>query len=128
MGMGQLEREARLADPRLAHDGDHLPVPTPGLRQRTTELLDLGVSANEAREPASRGGLKTGSHRADPDQLVHVNGGRETLQGHGAERVHPDETLRGRERVGGQEDRADGQLLHPGRQMRRLPHGAVVHP
>ena len=57
MGVGELIEQARLAHPGLADDGHDLPVPVTGALQGAAELLQLGVAADEAGQPATGGSL-----------------------------------------------------------------------
>ena len=63
-----------LPTPGSPDDGRHLAVPLPRLLQRAAELLDLGVAAHEAGEPAGGGRLEPGAHGAGPGQLVDLDG------------------------------------------------------
>jgi hypothetical protein len=77
--MGELPNEARLADTWLAHGGDHLPLTSTGALEREVDRFHLGGAADEPGEPAGRGGLQTGARRADSNQFVDLNGGRDAL-------------------------------------------------
>ena len=74
MRVGELVGEPRLAHPRLAHDGDHLPPAGAGLAEDPAQVLDLGVAAHEAREAAERRGLQPRPRRPRPRQLVDLHG------------------------------------------------------
>ena len=93
MRVGQLVDEARLAHPRLADDRHHLAVPVSGDLLGAAELLQLGVAADEARQPATGGRLQAGARRACPRHLVDLHCVGEPLHRHGAERFDLDVTL-----------------------------------
>ena len=73
MRVGELVDEARLAHPRLADDRRHLTVTVAGELLGAAELLQLGVAADEARQPAPGGRLQAGSRRARPRHLVDLH-------------------------------------------------------
>ena len=128
MRVGELVDEARLAHPRLADDRRHLTVTVAGELLGAAELLQLGVAADEPRQPAPGGRLQAGPRRARPRHLVDLHGVGEPLHRHGAERLHLDVALGQRQRLGRDHDRAGiGELLHPRGQVRRLADGRVVH-
>ena len=128
MGVGELVDQPRLAHPGLADDGDHLAATARRLAEHSAQVLDLGVAADEAREPAAGRGLQTRPRRPRPRQLVDLHGLGEPLHRHGTERLHLDVALGQRQRVGRDHDRAGiGELLHPRGQVRRLADGRVVH-
>ena len=128
VGVGELVEQARLAHPGLADGRHELTVPGASLLEALAELLDLGVPADEAGEPAGRRGLQARSQRADPGELVDLDRGGQALHGHGAQWGHLHEAFGEREGVGRQEDRARiGELLHPRREVGGLADGRVVH-
>ncbi len=57
MRVGELVDEARLAHPRLPDDGRHLTVTGAGELLHAAKLLQLGVAADEARQPTPGGRL-----------------------------------------------------------------------
>jgi hypothetical protein len=63
---GELVVESRLTDPGLADDRDDLPVTRQGALERLTKLIQLVVTADEAREAARGGGLEARARRARP--------------------------------------------------------------
>ena len=62
MGVGDLPHQARLAHAGLPDQGHELAMPSGGAAERLAELLDLGLTTDEAGEPASGGRLKPGPH------------------------------------------------------------------
>jgi hypothetical protein len=48
--VGELVDQPRLANPGLAHEGDHLAAGDASLAEDPAEVLDLRVAADEARE------------------------------------------------------------------------------
>ena len=91
--MGELVDEARLAHPRLADDRCHLTVTVVRELLGAAELLQLGVAADEPRQPPPGGRLQAGPRRARPRHLVDLHGVGEPLHRHGAERLHGDEAF-----------------------------------
>jgi hypothetical protein len=95
---------------------------------RAAELLQLGVAADEPRQPPSDGRLQAGPRLAGPRHLVDLHRLGEAPHRHGAERLHLDVALDQRQRLGRDHDRAGiGDLLHPRGQVRSLSHRGVVH-
>ena len=79
--------------PGLADDRHDLPVAVAGELLGAAELLQLGVAADEARQPARGGRLEPRPRRARPRQLVDLDGVGQPLHRHGAERLHLDVAL-----------------------------------
>ena len=120
--------EPRLPDARLADDRDDLAAAHAGLLQRPAQLVQLVAAPHEPRQAPGGRGLKARADRARPHHFVHLDRAVEPLDLSRAQRLHLEVTLRQLERVGGEEDRAGHRhLLHPRRQVGRLPHGRVVH-
>jgi hypothetical protein len=106
----------------------HLTVAQAGAVEGASELLQLRVPADEAREPPPRRGLETGAGGAGPHQLEHLDRLAEPLDRHRAERGDLDEALGQVQRLGGEPDAAGRrELLHARGQVRGLAHGGVVH-
>src|SRR5262249_60659792 len=74
--------EARLAQARLAHYGDGLPMSGRGALERLRELLELAVPPDEAGQAACGARLEAGASRDAADQLVDRYGRLEPLHGH----------------------------------------------
>ena len=92
------------------------------------QLVQLPVASDEAGQPAGRGDLQTRPRRRETGKLEHFHGLAEPLDGHGAERFHPDVPLDEAEGGGRQQDRIRlRHLLHPGREVGGLAHRGVVH-
>jgi hypothetical protein len=92
------------------------------------KLLQLGVAADEPREPAPGGRLQAGPRRASARHLVDLDRVSEPLHRYGAERFHGDVALGQRQCLGRDHNRAGiGELLHPRGEVRRLADGRVVH-
>jgi len=84
--VSELVREARRADPGLAHDGDDLAVAGRGPAEDPAQLLDLGVAADEAREAAKRRSLQARPRLARSRQLKELDRVREALHRDGPDR------------------------------------------
>src|SRR5215470_13731679 len=69
----ELPVETGFSHARVAHDGDDLPVSRAGPLEGSAEHLDLGVPADEPREPPPRGGLQSRARRADAGDLVDLD-------------------------------------------------------
>src|SRR4029453_6934325 len=124
----ELEEQARFPDPGFPDDRDDLAVTLRGLFPRRPTLLDLGIAADEARQPPPGRSLQTSPRLAGPRHLVDLHGVSEALYWHGAKRFHLDVALGQRQGLGGDHNRAGiGELFHTGGQMRRLADGRVVH-
>ena len=104
-GMDELEEDTGLADAGLAHEGDDLAASGPRVRRRAAQRLDLELTADELRHRA-RG------QRMDPHPGVHaleledLHRLLDALEGVGAHRAHPDESLRERHGVAAEQDAA----------------------
>jgi len=128
MRAGALVGEPRFAHPRLADNGDHLPLAGRSLAQHPAQVLDLGVAADEAREAPERRGLQARARLARPRQLEDLDRLREPLHGDGPKRPHLDVALSEPQGRAGQPDGpGQRQLFHPGREVSGLAHGCVVH-
>jgi hypothetical protein len=93
------------------------------------DLFDLALPTHEPSEPAGSGRLEPGAQWARADQLVHLDRLRHPLHRHRAQRSDLDVAFGEPQGIRGQErDSRPGELFHPRRQVRRLTHGAVVHP
>ena len=94
---------------------------------RAPELLQLGVAADEAREPAPGGRLQAGSHGAAASHLEDLHRFAQPLDVDGAERLDLYEALGQTQRLRAHERGARRrELLHARGQVRRLAHGGVV--
>src|SRR5262245_24147239 len=93
MRVGQLVKEAGLADAGLAHDGDDLAVAAPRLLQRRAELAHFDVAPDEAAQAPARGRLKPRPRLPGRDEVVDLNGSVEALDGNGAEGLDLHEAL-----------------------------------
>ena len=123
-----LPDEAGLPDARLPDEGDDLAVPGGRALKRLAQLLHLAVPADERGQPPGGRRLQPRPNRSRSGHLVDLDGRAQALDRHRAERCHSDVALGQSERLGGQEDRSGcGHLLHPTRQMGRLPDGRVIH-
>ena len=85
MGMGELVEEARPAHSRFADDRCHLTVTAAGRLLGAAELLQLGVAADEAFQPAPRACLETGPRWACSRHLVDLHRVGQPLHRHGAQ-------------------------------------------
>ena len=128
MGMDELVEEAGLPHAGLPDDGHDLAVPATGSLEGPLELPHLAVAPDEPGEPLRGGGAQARPQGSSPDQLVDLDGVREALERHGAERRDLDEPLGQAERAGGdQRGPRACELLHAPGQVRRLAHRRVVH-
>src|SRR5262249_36548583 len=103
MGMRNFPDETGLADAWLANQRDDLAVAGVGARQSLADGFDLGVAADEAREPARRRRLQArarepGAYHEHLDRLA------EPLHGDRAERLDLDVALGEAEGGRGKED------------------------
>lgn len=120
--------EPGLADPRLSDHTYDLPMPCPGLLDRSPQRLHLGIAADEARHSPQRRGLQPRAGRTRPGQLVHVDGCLQPLYAHRPQRAHLHVTLHQLQGAGAQGGGAGcGELLQAGREVSGLAHGTVVH-
>ena len=128
MRMRHLPHEARLADSRFSHDRDHVPLPRSGSTERLVHRVQLALAPHELGQPPRGRRMQSRSTRTSADDLVHVDGSAESLDGHRAEGLDADVTLSEAECRGGEPDAAGScQLLHASRQVRCLTNGGVVH-
>ena len=129
VGVGELPEEPRLAHARLPDHGDHLAVPQAGPVEGAAELLQLGVAADEAREPPPRPRPRGGCERRRlPASSNTSTGSPSPLTGTGPSGFTCDIALGELQRLGREQDGAGiGELLHPRGQVRRLADGRVVH-
>ena len=128
MGVEKLVRETGLAHPGLADHRHHLPVSGPSLLQGLHQSRELGIAADKAGEPAGRGRLQAPPNATGANQLKDLHRRVEPFNGHWPERGGPDVAFRQPERLGRDQDGARlGHLFHAGGEMRRLPHGGVIH-
>jgi hypothetical protein len=125
---GELADDPRLADPGLADQGHHAPVPAAGQLERLAEPGHLLVAAHEAREAAHGGGLQAVAGRPRPGQLVHLDRLRGAPHRHRPEGRHRDVALGQAPALGGEQRRAGtGEPLHLRGQVRRLADRGVLH-
>ena len=128
MGVDELVEEPRLADAGFAHDRDELALPLAGLRRRLADLIHLAVPPHEAAEAAGARRLEPGADGGSSRQLEHLDRRGDALDGNGTEWAHLHEFLGEAQGLGGEPGGAGrGELLHPRRQVRRLPDRGVVH-
>ena len=128
VGGDELVQQAGLAHPGLSHRSHDLTVPRTGRCQRLRQRRDLGLPADKAGEAARHCRLQGAAQRTGADQFKHLHGLRDALDRDRTQGSDPHQALDQPQDAGGQSDTARaGQLLHARRQMRRLPHGGVVH-
>ncbi len=126
--MNELVDQTRLADTRLARDPDDLSSAKPGPPLDRPELLELGVTADEAAQPAKGRRLETASRAPGRGQLVRLHRRRQPLHRDRPEWNHVDVAFGEGQRLGREKDLAGvRELLHPGREVGRLPHRGIVH-
>src|SRR5687767_4799712 len=82
--MNQLECQARLADARLADDGQDLTAPLASLFERAAELLELRVATHEERKAASGSQLEPRPYGADTREFMDLD-----RVGHALDRDRP---------------------------------------
>ena len=129
MRVRHLPHQPRFPDARLADNRRHLAVSGGGAPERLAQLVQLGVPPNEAGQAARGGRGQPGAAGSGPHQFVDFDRRVQALHGHRPQRRDLDIPLREPQRVGGEEaSAARRELLHPGRQVRGLAHGGVVHP
>ena len=128
VGVRHLPHEPRFPDARLADDRHDLAMPGGGPPERLAQLLQLGVPPDEPRQAARGGRGQPGAAGSGPDQLVDLDRRVQALHRHRPQRRDLDVPLGEPQRVGGEEAApARRELLHPGRQVRGLADGGVVH-
>src|SRR5262245_62902418 len=93
MRVGELVDEARLADSCLADDCLYLTVTIAGKLLGATELLKLGVAADEPRQAPLGGRLQAGARWTGSCHLVDLDGFAQPLDVDGAESLDLDEAL-----------------------------------
>ena len=121
-------QETRLPHSRFPDDGQHLPAAASRQFEHATELVQLVVTADETGEPAPGGRLKPGTRRPEAGDLVHLQRIGKALHGNGTERARGDEAFHASEGGRRHEDSPRArELLHPRRQVRRLPDRGIVH-
>ena len=128
VGVHKLVDQARLPDTGLSHHGHHLPMPRPGLLQGLLQRLQLMVPSDKPAQPTRRSRLQAAADGRDPDQLEHLHGLCQALDGDRSQGVHPHQPFHQPQRRGRQQDAAGGgELFHACRQVRRLADGRVIH-
>jgi hypothetical protein len=128
VGTGELVDEAGLAHAGFPHEGDELAVALVGEAERAAELLDLGVAADEPRQPSNSRRVKAGPPGARSGERVDLHGVRQALDRDRAPGRDLHIALGELEGRGGEQDGAGRRhLLHAGGQVRRLTDGGVVH-
>ena len=124
----ELVEQPRLADPRLADDEHHLPLPGAGPGERGVQRLELAPAADERREPALGPGVEPRpafAHRLDDPRAdgLGLAAHRHLAERAGVE-VVGDETMRGL----AEHDRSGlGALLQARRDVGRVTDRRVVH-
>jgi hypothetical protein len=99
-----------------------------GLRQRLAHGGEFRLAPHKAGEAPCSSGLEASTEGARSNQLEHLYRLRHPLDRDGSQRLHLHQALDQPQGRGGQPNcPRRGQLLHAGRQMRRLPHRRVVH-
>src|SRR5262249_44849451 len=128
VGVGEFPDKTRFAYPRLSHDRHDLAVPRPRPLKGFEHQVHLRLAANEPREAAGSGRLKTGSHGRRSRQGEGFYRRRDSRHTDWTQRLHLDEALGQTKRARGHQNRARiGHLFHPRRQVRHLPDRRVVH-
>jgi hypothetical protein len=128
MGACELVEEAGLPHPGLADHRRQLAVAVGRKLLGAAKLLDLRVTAHEARQPAAGGRLQPGPGGAGSRHLVHVHVLHQSLHGYRTQRLHGDVSLHQLECRRGQQNAAGaGELLHASGEMGCLADGRVVH-
>ena len=69
----ELEEQSRLADARLRHRGNDLPVPRLGLIGGMLERLHLALAPDELGQPAAGRTLQPRAQRSEPGHLINVD-------------------------------------------------------
>ncbi len=125
--------EELIEQPRLPHAGiadhrDELSPAPPGLLRRLAKLVHLRITADETGEAAGRCCLQARADARSAAELEDLDGFGHPLDRDRPECLHLDEALGELQHCERESDGAGRrELLHPRRQMRRLPHGGVVH-
>lgn len=66
----ELIEQARLADSRVGHRCDNLPLTGLRLLRRVLQRIHLGLPADKFAQPAARRALKTGAQRSESGHFV----------------------------------------------------------
>ena len=124
----ELVEQPRLADARIADQGDDLALPGRGQLVRPIERRQLVPAADEGREAAAGRCLEARARRTDAHQIERLDRLRQALHRHLPQRPQVDEAFG---EAGGRRGQPDGararQLLHPAREMDRRADRVVVH-
>ena len=127
-GARELVEQPRLADARIADEGDDLAVAGSGQLTRPIERRQFARPADERRQATDGGGLEPGARCPDPLQIEGLDGLRQALDRHPPQAPQFDEALGEAGGGRGQPDGAGtGELLHPAREMHRRTDRVVVH-
>ena len=128
MRVRELEVKARLADPGFPDHGDDLAASALRLLGSAAELLDLGVTSDEASQAACAPRLQPSSRVGGAEQLEGLDRFCDAPDRDRAERLHVDVSLRQRECRRTEARRAwRRELLHARRQVCRLADRGVFH-
>ena len=128
MRVRELEEQARFPHRRLADHGHCLTVSLAGTSQGVLQMLHLHVAPHEACQTTGSGCLETTARKSRTDQFVNIDGRAQSLDRDFSQISYFDVALGQSQGVGGDEHTAGiGELLHSGRQMRRLSYSRVLH-
>ena len=99
-----------------------------GLVERLVQGGEFRLAPHKAGEAARSRGLEASTECAGSDQFEHLDRLCHPPDWYWPQRLHPHQALDQPQGRGSQANRpGHSQLLHARRQMRRLPHGRVVH-
>ena len=124
----ELQQQAGFADTRLAHEKNDLPPPRPGLGPALLQEGQLRLPSHKRGESPFCAHLEPGAQPAGAHDLVRVDGLRFALDRLRAQ--GPGDKVAAHDPVGVlSEDDLTWlrQVQHARRQIRRIPHGRVVH-
>src|SRR5207244_11567153 len=126
--VNELQEKPRLPPPRLADDGDALPLSPSRFVEGLAKMVELLAAPHEPREPPCRRRLKARARRRWSAELEYVDWARQPLDRNRTDRDDFDEPLGEPERLGGQPPRARcRELLHARGEVGGLAPRRIVH-
>ena len=121
--------KSRLADSRLADEGDKLAAPISGIRHDGVQSIEFGCATHQARQsPRGRCGLQTRARRVCGRDFVDWQGIGQSLDRNQSKRQDVEQAFNQAERRrSNQCCRGSGKLLHAGRERHGLADCCIVH-
>jgi hypothetical protein len=120
--------QAGLAHTRFSHQGHDLTMARLRPCQGLVERLQLLLPSHKGRQAPRSRRLQGPPHRTGAHEIKHLDGLDPPLHWHRSQGTDLHQALHQPQGSGRQARAAGGgQLFHTRRQMRRLPHGGIVH-